>query len=510
MHVPDQVNNDPAVSIAIVGAALRFPGATDPASFHELAVAGRQMFRELGRQAYGAPNPSAPNPSAPNPGGTRPGGPRGGSAGRRPVLAALLDEEDRGLGRDDELTGGVTARHILAAETAVAALADVPPAGRALARKRVGVFFADVPEPGTADVAGWVRRHLKAGAASGPASAAAGRHPAPGPGSRPARASLPELVLGAIDAASAGYGGVPGHRSGVSGTTRTTAALTAGGSSGAEPCSLRAVTAACEALATGEFDLVLAGGVARGTGGWARPRGSAGRAASPVRVYDAKPSGPLPGEGCGVVVLMRAADARAADVPGYAEIAGWHCAGPATNPRAVLAEAYRRAGIDPADIQLVEGHGAANATDDQAELDALLDVLGARSARPADRCVLGSVAANIGDTRSAAGIAALLKTAFAMTADVMPPVTGCVQPNGLLRGGQAVFRLLSGPEAWPQTPVQLAAVNTLGVAPYPGAPRSGPVHVILRRERDPAYRPGRRRKAAPLAGAAGSWPASPG
>lgn len=500
MHVPDQANNDPAVPVAITGAALRFPGATDPASFHELAVTGRLMFREPGRQDGG---------------GRHPGGSRGGAGGRRPALAALFAEEGRGLGRDDELTGGITARHILAAETAVAALADVPAAGRALARRRVGVFFADVPEPGTADVAGWVRRRLKTHAAGRPPAPAAGRHPARGPAPGPARAALPDLVLGAIDAASAGHGGVtgggsPGRSGGSSGITLAAAALTGGASSPAEPCSLRAVTAACEALAAGEFDLVLAGGVARGTGGWTRPRGSAVPGAAPVRVYDSRPTGPLLGEGCGVVALMRAADARAADVPCYAEIAGWHYAGPASDPRPVLAEAYRRAGIDPADIQLVEGHGAASAADEQAELDALLAVLGARPASRASRCVLGSVTANIGDTRSAAGIAALLKAAFAMTADVIPPVTGCVQPSQLLRGSRAAFRLPSGPEAWPQTPVLLAAVNTLGVAPYPDAPRSGPVHVILRRERDAAHGPGRRRKAAPLAGAANSPPASPG
>jgi enediyne polyketide synthase len=482
MHVPDQANIGPALCVAIAGAALRFPGAWDPASFHELAATGRRMFRELDLAADG---------------GTRS---RGGPS--RAALAALLDEEGCGFGRDDELTGGVTARHILAADTAAAALADVPPAGRAVARGRIGVFFADIPEQGTADVAGWVRRHVKTRAGSRPPAAGGGRHPAPGPGSRPAKATLPELVLGAIDAADAGHGGV--HVGG----GLSAPALTAGGSSGAAACSLRAVAAACEALASGEFDLVLAGGVARGTGGSA-PRGSSGRAGAPVRVYDTRPTGPLPGEGCGVVALMRAADARAADVPGYAEIAGWHYAGPGTAPLAVMAEAYRRAGIDPADIQLVEGHGAANAADDEAELAALLDVLGARPAGPAGRCVLGSVTANIGDTRSAAGIAALLKTAFAMTADVIPPVTGCVQPAQLLRGARSAFRLPSRREAWPQTPVQLAAVNTLGVAPYPDAPRSGPVHVVLRRERDPGHRPGRRRKAAPLAGTAGAPPAGP-
>jgi enediyne polyketide synthase len=207
----------------------------------------------------------------------------------------------------------------------------------------------------------------------------------------------------------------------------------------------------------------------------------------------------LPGEGCGIVALARAADARAAEVPAYAEIAGWHAAGPATPQRAVLPAAYLRAGINPADIQFVEGHGAATATDDLAELSALLEVLGPRADSAADRCVLGSVSANIGDTRAAAGVAALLKTAFAMTADIIPPSTGCVRPNSLLSGDKALFRLPTAPEQWPQTPVLLAAVNTLGAVPHPDAPRSGPVHVVLRRERDPAHRPGRRRKPVLLA-----------
>ena len=101
--------------------------------------------------------------------------------------------------------------------------------------------------------------------------------------------------------------------------------------------------------------------------------------------------------------------------------------------RAVLPAAYPRAGIDPADIQFIEGHGAATATDDLAELSALLEVFGPRG-YASHRCALGSVSAIIGDTRAAAGIAGLLKTAFAMTADVIPPSTGCVRPNPLLLG----------------------------------------------------------------------------
>jgi enediyne polyketide synthase len=479
MHVPDEANIGPVQAVAIVGAALRFPGAADPASFHELTVSGRRMFRQLADEtARGAP---------PGSGGS---GGDGTPAGRASLRAALLDDLPHGPGRDDDLTGGITARHVLATETAVAALADVPQDGRVVSPGRIGVFIADLPEPGTADVRDWVGHQLmlltagdRTALPGGSTGVLVGSAGAP----RQAGASVDELLLGTI--------GLLGRRQAV---TRVNGTAPAG-----LHCSLRAVAAACEALVSGQYDLVLAGGVTKGVGAWARGRCPAGHAAGPdVRVYDASPTGTLPGEGCGMVALRRAADTRAARVPAYAEIIGWHAARPGEAPHAAaLPVAYARAGIDPAGIQLVEGHGAATADDDLAELTALLEVLGGGEAGARHRCALGSVAANIGDTRAAAGIAALLKTAFAMTADIIPPSTGCVRPNRLLRGDKGPFRFPSAPELWPQTPVQLAAVNTLGTAPYPDAPRSGPVHVVLRRERDPAQRPGRRRKPALFAAA---------
>jgi enediyne polyketide synthase len=473
MHVPDEVNFGPVQAVAIIGAALRFPGAWDPDSFHELTVSGRRMFRELGDE---------------KPGGGPPGVADG--AGRASRRAALLDDQPHLPGRDDELTGGITARHILATETAVAALADVPPAGRVVAPGRIGVFIADVPEPGTADVGDWVRHQLRlftaaeGTAVNGTAPPAGGRGVLVGSARmpRPAGADVHDLLLDHIE---------------LLGWKRGATALN-GTAPGGLHCSLRAVAAASEALNSREYDLVLAGGVAKGIGAWTcRHPPACGH----VRVYDASPTGTLPGEGCGMVALRRADDTRAAQVPAYAEIIGWHAADPASARTAALPAAYARAGVDPADVQFVEGHGAATADDDLAELTALLQVLGTRKAGARHRCALGSVAANIGDTRAAAGIAALLKTAFAMTADIIPPSTGCVRPNRLLSGGRAPFRFPPAAELWPQTPVQLAAVNSLGTAPYPDAPRSGPVHVVLRRERDPAHRPGRRRKPALLAAA---------
>ncbi|HVT66508.1 MAG TPA: beta-ketoacyl synthase N-terminal-like domain-containing protein [Trebonia sp.] len=498
MHVSDEPNTGPVQAVAIVGAALRFPGAADPPSFHNLSVTGQRMFRELARADDGEE--------------TGRGGHAGPPAPRPSPLAALLDEEIPSAG---DPADGLTPRHTLAAETAAAALADVPSAGRAVAPGRIGVFIADTPEPGTTAVRDWVHWQLGLLMPGDAGTAAAGRPDVLVSGNGMAEvagAGWEDPVIGSGGAVHRGHGAAVTGAASVTGTAALTgAALTGaaartgtaarnGALTGDMRCSLRAVAAACEALNSGQFDLVLAGGVATGTDSWTRGTGvPAGgtRPAEWVRVYDTRPTGTLPGEGCGVVALTRAADARAVEVPAYAEIVGWCYGGAVVPQRPLLAEAYLRAGVDPADIQFVEGHGAATAMEDLAELSALLELLGGQVDGDG-HCPLGSVSANIGDTRAAAGVAALLKTAFAMTADVIPPSTGCIRPNRLLRRTGAPLRLLSAPEQWPQTPVQLAAVNTLGTAPHPDAPRSGPVHVILRRERDRAHRPGRHRKPALL------------
>jgi enediyne polyketide synthase len=422
MYLRDEANNGRVTPIAIVGAALAFPGACDPVSFHELTIAGRRMFREL---AGTTPGPGA----TPGPGTTPSQGANGGdhaiaAPNGLPLRAALLER---------------TERHLLARRTAAAALTDVPPEGRSIGRGRTGVIIADNPEHGTPGVCAYVREQL-------------------------GLAHAKPLTLAETRSLS---------------------------------CSLRAVATACDALDSGALDLVLAGGVSMGIDPeWLSRRTDAGSlAAEDIRVYDVSPTGTLPGEGCGAVVLMRAADAQAAGLPVYAEIVGWnaleHAAPEGVPQPAAIRTAYLRAGVDPAAVQFVEGHGAAIEADDLAELTALLEVLSPRGG-----CALGAVSANIGDTRAAAGVAALLKTALAMAAGIIPPATGCVRPHPLLLQAKAPFRLPAEPEPWPETGIQLAAVNSLGTADLAGGVRSGPVHLVLRREQDPRRRPGRRRRAA--------------
>lgn len=483
MHFRGEANNRRVGPIAIVGAALRFPGAADPASFHELTVAGSRMFRDIERVAAGrdtgdqeqtdetdvtgppashvlraalldadatptgnqaravredgralASGAAAGQGAAHEEAARHGAAPGTMHAGALPGRLAVL--RAKRTARDGSHAGGVAAVRMLAAETAAAALADVPASGRPARRSRTLSIIASIPEPGAPDVTSWVRHRL--GLA----------HPA---FSRP------------------GFS-----------------------------CSLRAIAAACDTLTNGQADLVLAGGVSVGISpALLSYRVQAGSpSGADVRVYDASPTGPLPGEGCGVVALMRAAEAREAGLPVYAEIAGWHAADDILQQATAMRHAYQQAGVDPADVQFIEGHGAATAADDLAELTALLEVLAPRDDRAHGGCALGSVTANIGDTSSAAGVAALLKTALAMTAGTIPPTTGCTRPHSLLRAEPTLFRLPAQPEPWPEAEVRVAAVNSLG-APQPArSARTGPVHIVLRRPQDPGRPAGRRRRTA--------------
>ena len=205
-----------------------------------------------------------------------------------------------------------------------------------------------------------------------------------------------------------------------------------------------------------------------------------------------------------MVVLARSADARAAGLPVYAEIAGWSTVpvSPSALDGQALLRAYLQAGIDPTDIQLIEGEGTGTAPGDLAELTAFAQLRRGGRATAA----LGAVAAGTGYARAAAGIARLVKTALAMAAGMIPPGTGCARQHPLIESGDALLRLPRQPEPWPDGNVaasgtRLAAVNSLGTADPATADLSGlraaeGVHLVLARETEGDRGRGRRRRAA--------------
>jgi enediyne polyketide synthase len=264
--------------------------------------------------------------------------------------------------------------------------------------------------------------------------------------------------------------------------------------------SLHAVAAAADALQAGDLDLAVAGGAELGIDPvWLALQARAGTLGTDeMRVYAADPAGLLPGEGCGIVVLARSADARAAGVPVYAELAGWSAPPVLVPARAVAAMllAYQRAGIHPGDIQLIEGQGTGTTTGDLAELAALAQLRRGGKTIAA----LGAVSASIGYTKAAAGVASLVKTAAAMAAGTIPPGTGCARPHPLIASGDALLRMAAQPEPWPEG-IRLAAVNSLGTADpaitlgRPGSQSAEGIHLVLRHEGE-TEGSGRRRRAA--------------
>jgi enediyne polyketide synthase len=245
---------------------------------------------------------------------------------------------------------------------------------------------------------------------------------------------------------------------------------------GACASSLLATANACSALAAGDLDAALAGGVDLSLDpfelvGFAR---TGALTHDEMRIFDLRSAGFLPGEGCGFVVLMREGDAARLGCRVRAVIRGWGISsdghGGISRPEAegqkmALRRAYRRAGFGIETVALFEGHGTGTAVGDAAEVTALSEArreARRESSATAPAAALGSIKANIGHTKAAAGVAGLIKATLALDHQILPPTTGCDDPQAALVGEGAVLRVLQRGEAWPADLPLRAAVSAMG------------------------------------------------
>ncbi|MGW1047857.1 SDR family NAD(P)-dependent oxidoreductase [Streptomyces sp. NPDC002521] len=463
--------------IAVVGMACRYPDADDPAQLWDLVLRKRRAFRRLPAERLAVEDYADPTRRDPDSiYGTR---------------AALLEgwHFDRGAFRVPGAVHRATdPAHWLALETAARALEDAgAPGGAGLDRDRVAVVMGNTL---TGEVTRarsmrlrwpYVRAVLDGVLAEEGLTGAqrekvlartAERYlePFPAPDDEFLAGGLANTIAGRICNQFDFHGG---------GFTVD----------GACASSLLAVTTACGRLREGSVDLVLAGGVDISLDpfelvGFAR---LGALAEDRMRIYDKEATGFLPGEGCGVVALMRSKDAAAAGMPVYAEIRGWGIssdgAGGITRPDRrgqllALRRAYAHAEADPAATGLLEGHGTGTAVGDAIELQALC-ALRAGSPRPA---ALGSIKANIGHTKAAAGLAGLIKACLSVHGGVLPPTTGCDHPRDELVGDGAVLRILADPTEWQPGP-RVAGVSAFGFGGIN-------THVVLSEPRQPKPRAG--------------------
>jgi 3-oxoacyl-(acyl-carrier-protein) synthase/phosphopantetheinyl transferase len=241
--------------------------------------------------------------------------------------------------------------------------------------------------------------------------------------------------------------------------------------------SLVAVDHATRELATGRCDVVLTGGVHHCHDITLWSVFNQLGALSPterIRPFHREADGVLIGEGTGVVVLKRLADAERDGDRIYAVITGTGVASdgrtssllnPDTGGQVrAIRQAWQAAGLDPAadgSIGLLEAHGTATPAGDSAELATIAEVFGAAPDGP--RAVIGSVKSMIGHTMPAAGVAGLVKAALAVYHGVLPPTLHCDDPNPAL--AQTRFDTVDTARAWETVAgqsIRRAAVNAFG------------------------------------------------
>jgi enediyne polyketide synthase len=240
---------------------------------------------------------------------------------------------------------------------------------------------------------------------------------------------------------------------------------------GACSSSLLAVARACSALESGELDAALAGGVDLSLDpfelvGFAK---AGALAHGEMRIYDEESSGFLPGEGSGFVVLMRLADAIVRNLQVYAVVHGWGISsdggGSITRPETggqtlALQRAYWRANYGFDSVSLIEGHGTGTPVGDQVELRALSAMR--KSCGGKIRPAIGSIKANFGHTKAAAGVAGLIKATLAVHHQLLPPTTGVREPRLEVEGKDAALRVLAKAEPWPTDVPLRAGINSFG------------------------------------------------
>lgn len=208
--------------------------------------------------------------------------------------------------------------------------------------------------------------------------------------------------------------------------------------------SLVAVHLACTSLRNSESTLAIAGGVNLILSPAVTVNFTKAGVMAPdgrCKAFDSRANGYVRGEGVGVVVLKRLAQAIADGDPIYAVIRGSAVNQDgrsnglmAPNPLAqegVLHDAYEHAGVPPGRVQYVEAHGTGTLLGDPIEAKALGRVLAVD--RPRDTpCSIGSVKSNIGHLEAAAGIAGLIKTALALKRRQLPASLHFEEPNPLI------------------------------------------------------------------------------
>lgn len=225
--------------------------------------------------------------------------------------------------------------------------------------------------------------------------------------------------------------------------------------------SFSAMSMAVNELRLGLADLVITGGVDTTNGPFLHTCFSKTPALSltgDCRPFSDKADGVVIGEGIGMVALKRLDDAERNGDRIYAVIRGIGTSSDGAgksvfSPRCegqekVLRRCYDIAGYSPGTVTLVEAHGTGTVTGDRVEFEALRRVFDGKDGKKRQWCALGSIKSQIGHTKSAAGVAGLIKTVMALHNRVLAPTIKVDRPDDRLDLANSPFYLNTKARPW--------------------------------------------------------------
>lgn len=241
--------------------------------------------------------------------------------------------------------------------------------------------------------------------------------------------------------------------------------------------SLLALHLACQSLQNGESDLALAGGVNLILSpvtyialSQMQAISSDGRCKS----FDASADGFGRGEGGGIVVLKRLAEAERDGDQILAVIKGGavNHDGPAsgltvpskTAQEKLLRQALENAHLKAGDVDYIEAHGTGTPLGDPIEMRALETVFGAQREKPLN---IGTVKTNIAHLEAAAGIAGFIKTVLSIQHGEIPPHLHLTQPSPHIDWENLPFEIPTKRRTWSSNDSKsgrIAGVSSFGIS----------------------------------------------
>ncbi len=242
--------------------------------------------------------------------------------------------------------------------------------------------------------------------------------------------------------------------------------------------SLVATHLAVQSLLARECDMALAGGVTIEVPHGVGYHYKEGEVLSPdghCRTFDHRSKGTVFGSGAGVVVLRRLEDALRDGDHIHAVIKGsavnndgsrkvGYLAPSVDGQAACITEALAVSDCDADTLSYVECHGTATPVGDPIEIAALTQAFRDTTDR-VGYCRVGSVKTNIGHLDTAAGVASLIKATLALEHKQIPPSLNFEAPNPRIGFEGSPFIVNSALTDWqvPGGGARRAGINSLGV-----------------------------------------------